>query len=127
MLKCLISLFQRFFCLFPSPLPIGLTAFNKWTASIIRVYNLPDNDSIRFSLATMVLHAPPQACYKRKEFFGRSALKAMSNQVCHSVMEDLKAKRDALVKQLELEAEIEKQNQAAATAPEVVASEPNQT
>lgn len=80
---------------FPSPLPRGMTEFKTWSSSIISTYNLPDNDSVRFSLAVMVLHLDSTNAFKPKRFFGLSALKGMSNQVVSQVIQDLKAKQQA--------------------------------
>jgi hypothetical protein len=85
---------SRFRALFPSRLPQGVTEFETWSDSIIELYGAPNNDSVKFSIAVMVLHLPSTTAYKSKEFFGRSLYKAMSNQVVSQVIQDLKTKQE---------------------------------
>lgn len=96
----------------PGVLPQGVTAFNTWADSIILHYGLPDNDSVRFMLATMILHAKEDACYLSKEYFAKRALKSAANQVAAGVMQDLKAKQEAKIKE-----EAEAAERAAKTPP----------
>lgn len=84
---------QRVLALFPSALPLGVTAFETWSKSIIDTYSLPDNDSTRFALATMILHADAGGYHKPKRYFARMVLKSMSNQIAGQVMQDLKKKQ----------------------------------
>lgn len=76
-----------------SPLPRGMKEFDTWSNSIITTYGLPNNDSFRFSLATMILHTDAKDADKPKEYYGRCASKAMANQVAAQVIQDLKAKQ----------------------------------
>lgn len=88
-------LFNRFLALLPSRLPQGIAEFEAWAVSIIVIYGMPDNDSVRFALAVAILHLPSTAAYKPKEYFGRTLIKGASSQVAGQVMEDLKAKQKA--------------------------------
>ena len=92
------KLWARTRALFPSKLPVGLTEFNTWSDSIIELYNAPNNDSVKFSLAVMVLHLPPTTAYKSKEYFGRSLTKGAANEVASYVMQDLKTKQQEAIK-----------------------------
>lgn len=85
-------------------MPQGVTEFNTWCDDIIWTYDLPNNDSIRFALASEVLHSKPEAAYAPKEYYGFRMLKGASNEVAVAMMRDLKAKR---------EEEIKKQQEAA--------------
>lgn len=92
------KLFKRVLGLFPQKLPIGMTDFYLWADDVIELSGLPNNESVVFALATMVLHLPPTACYKSKEYFIRSLLKTASNQIAHGVMQELKDKQVAKAK-----------------------------
>lgn len=83
----------RLLSFLPSALPVGMTQFQVWADKIIFAYNLPDNDSSRFALATMILHAASTDAYKPKRYFGLCALKSMSNQIAGGVLQDLKQKQ----------------------------------
>lgn len=96
----------------PSRLPVGMIEFKDWADSIVSTYNLPDNDSIRFALATMILHLEsnskievnllvlkliiPTSSWKSKRHFAEMTLKSMSNQISSAVMHDLKDKQKKL-------------------------------
>lgn len=80
-------------------LPQGVTAFNEWADSIIAEYELPDNDSVRFMLATMILHAKEDAAYLPKDYFGLRAVKSAANQVAAGIMQDLKEKQIAKIEE----------------------------
>ena len=108
--------------LFPTALPRGVTEFNSWSQSIIDTFGLPDNDSVKFMLATMILHLDSTSAYKPKLYFGLSSLKSMSNQIAASVVQDMKTKQQ---ERMAAEAAAAKQ-QAEATATQVVANVPPQ-
>lgn len=104
-MKDMIDQVKKFFkkvsCFFPTPLPIGMVDFGLWADSIIDVYGLPNNDSVRFALATMILHADSKKAAISKRYFGLCALKSMSNQIASGIMHELKEKQK---KEAELQA-----------------------
>lgn len=79
----------------PTNLPIGVSDFETWASDIIFTYNLPDNDSFRFSLATMIQHCDRVDAKKSKRYFGLCALKGAANQVAGYIMNELKLKQQA--------------------------------
>lgn len=85
----------QFLGIFPTRLPVGMTEFNIWAQSVIKTYGLPNNDSVVFSLAVMVLHLDSTTDRKPKLYFAKSVRKAMSNQIVSQVIQDLKAKQQA--------------------------------
>lgn len=87
--------FNKILGFFPSNLPHGMTEFDKWSNDLIFTYDLPNNDSIKFALATMILHLEPTECDKPKRYFGRAVQKGMAAQVAHGVMQTLKDKQKA--------------------------------
>lgn len=79
----------------PSPLPQGISEFNDWATDIIRLSGAPDNDSVRFALAAMIMHLESTTASKPKLFFALALRKGAANQVAHAIMMDLKAKQAA--------------------------------
>ncbi len=115
------KLLTKFWFLFPSRLPIGMTQWKKWSKDIISTYPLPQNESSEFALATMILHSPASKFYRSKWSFARDAMKSMSNQIASQVMLEIKEKRAAMeaeIKRLEevVAKEKEEEQKAAATA-----------
>jgi len=74
----------------PSKLPITLADHDTWAISILKTAKLPDNDSFRHALATMVMHLGPTTVWKAKMFFILSLQKAIANEIAYNVMQDLK-------------------------------------
>lgn len=112
---------------FPTSLPVGLTAFEKWTDRLLFTYFPPtmvppDEASFRFSVAAMILHLDAGKSRVPNRYFGKHIRKGASNEVASYVMRDLKAKRDALIeaqeKAMKEAAEKELNNQEA-TSPQV--------
>lgn len=101
---------KRLLAQIPTKLPQGIQAFEVWSNDIIDTYEMPNNDSIKFALATAVMHSTNGRGYIPKAYFGNVLLKGAANQVAYALMQDLKNKQEALAK-----AEQEKQ-QAEATA-----------
>jgi hypothetical protein len=89
---------------FPSPVPQGVAEFEAWSSSIIQTYGFPDNDSVRFALATMILHSGPTAAYASKRYFAVMVKAGAAKQVASQVFTDIKQRQIAA------------QQQAAATA-----------
>lgn len=119
-LKYTVKYYNRIRAFFPSQIPQGLTEFESWATSIIEMADVPNNDSIRWSLATMVLHLNPTECYKPKEYFIRSLKKSAACEIAAYLMRELKAKQMAQVE------EAKKAAEAAAQQTVVVSNEPVQ-
>jgi hypothetical protein len=90
----------RLACRVPTWLPIGVKAFDEWCSSIFRAYpQFPDNDTMRFALATMILHRGETSARIPRHFFAICLHKSASNQVVAQFMQDVKAKYEELAKQ----------------------------
>lgn len=73
------------------PLPIGKTQFIEWTDRIISGAHIEASvESLRFSLAAMLMHLGPTEAFKEDAFFILSLRKAAVNQTAHSMMQELK-------------------------------------
>lgn len=78
----------------PRALPVGKTAFYTWSDRIIDASgNFADRDSMRFALATNLLHLGPQVAFKSDWHFIKSMRKAAANQVASQVFQDIKQKQ----------------------------------
>lgn len=85
------------FCL-PTQLPLGIPAFLTWSQSIIDTYDFPDNDSVRFALATMVLHLGPTTAYKSKRYFSVCVKAGAAKQIAGAIFTEIKQKQEAAQK-----------------------------
>lgn len=90
----LTRLIKQFLGLFPSALPTGVTAFNEWADDIRSTYDLPtqDEDSIKFTLSTIIMHLGPQAAYKPKYYFVLTLRAGAAKQVAGQVFTDIKTR-----------------------------------
>jgi hypothetical protein len=82
---------KRILSKFPTDLPVGLTEFNKWADSIIELSGeYADRDSMRFAIASQVIHLPHTVSSKPKDYFVRAMRKAAANQIASAVFQEIK-------------------------------------
>lgn len=93
--KKIKNLLQRLLDRIPTRLPDGALAFENWCQSLINTYGFPDNDSVRFMFAAMIMHTGQTAAYLPKRFFALSGLAAASKEVAHDRMVVMKEKQEA--------------------------------
>jgi len=91
------KIYKRIKAKFKEVLPQGLTEHNEWAGEILDLYQLPDNDSTRFAIATSILHLPASTVHYSKEYFGNTLRKGASNEVAAFIMQELKAKQKAKI------------------------------
>lgn len=85
--------------LIPTAVPVGMSEFQTWADSILDTYPLPaDSDSIKFSLATVIMHLGPTAAYRSKFYFFLVLRAGMAKQVAGAVFQDIKLKQMARLK-----------------------------
>lgn len=85
---------ERILSYFPRKLPIGITEFEVWAARIIRLAGkFADEDSMKFALASNVIHLDHQRAFVPDHYFVRSLTKAAANQVASQVFSDIKQKQ----------------------------------
>jgi hypothetical protein len=94
MKQMLIKLIKQIVGLFPSALPNGVAAFDVWAKDIMDTYDLPtkDEDSVKFTLATIIMHLGPQVAYKPKVYFVLTLKAGAAKQVASQVFTDIKTK-----------------------------------
>lgn len=83
---------------FPSPLPRGMQEFETWSQAIVDTYGFPDNDSVRFMLAAMIMHLGQTDANKPRRFFALSGLAAASKEIAHAKMVILKEAQEQKAK-----------------------------
>lgn len=87
---------EVFLSYIPTKLPVaGMTEFTSWQDSILRLANVPDNDSTRFASAVMIMHLGATEVWKPKQFFVRSLEKSAANEIANAVCMGLKEKQKA--------------------------------
>lgn len=102
-------LFRLMRSLIPTSLPKGVTEFHSWADDIIDLSGAPNNDSVKFALATNILHAGQTSAIKPKFHYILLMKKAMANQVASHIMNEAKAKQETEREQ-ERQKQIEEQN-----------------
>lgn len=94
------KLFKQLRGFFPSALPTGTTAFNAWADDIAATYFMPTEnvDSIRYTLASIIMHLGPTAAYRSKFYFALVIRSGAAKQVAGSVFQDIKIRQQELAK-----------------------------
>lgn len=88
--------FKRVLSYFPEPLPVGMAQFNAWANDIIELSGKYANEtSLRFALATMIMHADAKFGSLSKNYFVIRLRKVAANQVAGQVFQDIKDKQAA--------------------------------
>lgn len=85
--------------LLPCPLPVGMTEFEEFSNSVIELSGeYADRDSMKYAIASMIIHLGPQRSHVAKNYFVRSLRKAAANQVASQVFQDIKQKQEQAAK-----------------------------
>lgn len=86
----------RFLSRFSTKLPVGVTEFDAWADSIIELSGpYADRDSMRFAIASILIHADSKFGALPKKFFIDRLRKSAANQIASQVFQDIKAKQAA--------------------------------
>lgn len=84
---------------FPSSVPTSVPEFKEWSDSIIELVGpMADVDSMKFALASQLIHLGPQSSSKPKQYFVRSLRKAAANQVSSYFFQEIKLKQQEAAK-----------------------------
>jgi hypothetical protein len=93
-MKRLLTLIKYLRSYFPEKLPVGLTAYNQFTDSIIELAGpYADKDSMRFAISTMIIHLSQDHGSVSKQLFVRRLRKVAANQVASAVINDIKQRQ----------------------------------
>ncbi len=73
------------------PLPQGMTEFEEWSDRIIAGSLLKaDPDSMKFALASMIMHLGPTEAFKDDLYFIHSLRKSAANQIAQARLTQIK-------------------------------------
>lgn len=76
------------------PLPVGLTEFNLFANRIISLAgSYADEDSMKFALASIIIHADASKANYSDNYFLQRLRKSAANQVASQVFQDIKLKQ----------------------------------
>lgn len=98
LIKSLRTYIQKLLDFVPTRLPNGVTEFETWCQSLIDTYGFPDNDSVRFMFAAMIMHLGQTDAYKPKRFFALSGYAAASKEIAKDRMITIKEAHEARAK-----------------------------
>jgi thiamine pyrophosphate-dependent acetolactate synthase large subunit-like protein len=88
---------------FKRKLPVGMTEFHAWADRIISLAGkFADEDSLKFALASAVIHAKHDMASIEDQYFVRLLRKAAANQVASQLFQDIKAKQAAAAQPVEV-------------------------
>lgn len=85
----------------PKSLPVGMTEFEEWANRIILGSLLQaDTESMKFTLASMILSLGPTESHKPDAYFIHGLRKAAANQIAHANQQAIhKAAKERLAKE----------------------------
>lgn len=109
-----MSLFlKRVFSYVPTLLPVGLSQFYTWSDSILELSgDYADKESMRFAIASMVIHLPAGKGFCSKNHFVQGLRKSAANQVASQVFQDIKNKQAEATAKQQAEADVNKETKA---------------
>lgn len=84
---------------YPKKLPVGLTEFNAWSDEIVELTNFADPISLKFAIASMVIHLPANTGRVSQNHFVRGLRKSAANQVASQIFQDIKVEQETKQKQ----------------------------
>lgn len=93
-LSYLFTVYIYFRSFLPTKLPVGTTEFENWVDSIIALSgSYADRDSMKFAIASMLIHADARHGALSKQYFVTRLRKSAANQIASQVFQDLKQKQ----------------------------------
>lgn len=96
MLQKLLYLIKYIKSYLPSKLPVSIDAYHKWAEEIIFLCGkYADERSMKFAIATMVMHAESHASSISQQWFVKRLRKSAANQVASQVFIDIKTQQQA--------------------------------
>lgn len=111
--KQLVRVLLQLKSYFPTKLPVGLTAFNQWSEDIITLSGpMADKDSMRFAIASILIHADSGIGALPMQYFVKRLRKSAANQVASQVFQEIKT--------LQAEAQKKAQEEAKSNVTEVL-------
>ncbi len=98
-MKHLSKLIKRLLSYLPTPLPVGVSQFESFADSIIELSGpYADVDSMRFAIASMIIHADHKNAALPKNYFVTRLRKSAANQIASQVFQDIKTRQELTLK-----------------------------
>lgn len=98
-----------------TPLPVGITEFDQWAESIIELSGeFADKDSMKFAIASNLIHLDHKIAKMPKAYFVNTLRKAAANQVASAVFQSIKLSQDTKRKEAEEVAKLQQAEDSAA-------------
>lgn len=120
MIKYVTLLAKQLMSFFPTAVPTGLTEFHIWSNSIIELAGqFADSDSMKYAIASNLIHLPSTKAYMPKRYFVKAMRKAAANQVASQVFMDIKLAQQQAA-EVQKAAELAKQAEVTAATSEAV-------
>lgn len=87
-------LIKRVLSRFPTKLPVGASEFETWSDSIIELSGeYADIDSMKFAIASILIHADSKYGALPKRYFVDRLRKSAANQIASQVFQNIKQKQ----------------------------------
>lgn len=87
---------KRLLSYLPTQLPVGMSQFEAWSDSILELSGeYADRDSMKFAIASMLIHADARHGSLPKHYFVVRLRKSAANQIASQVFQQVKAKQEA--------------------------------
>ncbi len=99
-------IFRQLLSYFPTRLPVGMTQMLIWMDEISSLAgDFADKDSMRYAIASNLIHLPHTKAKVPKAYFVNTLRKAAANQVASQIFHDIKTKQAEAAAKQQLEAE----------------------
>jgi hypothetical protein len=83
------------FSYFPTPLPVGMTAYNAWLTEVIALVGpVADEQSMAWVISNEIMRLPPGKDRVPKRYFVKSLRKFAANQIAGAKVLELKEKQE---------------------------------
>ena len=99
----------------PTLLPQGASEFSAWADNIANTYTLPtqDKESLKFVLASLLMHLPPNASHRSNYYFVVAIRAAAAKQVAGAAFYEIKETQKRLAEEAAKKAQDESASQTA--------------
>src|ERR1039458_2900269 len=77
----------------PARFPIGEAELQTFCTKMFKRYGIPDHESYRHTIATMIMHHSQASAHKTPNAFVSAIRKAQANEVAYQYLMDLKDKK----------------------------------
>ncbi len=93
-MKKLLKLWNQFLGLFPQPLPRGVSEMETFFNKFFNTYDIPNLDSYKLAISTMVMHLGPTVAFKSPFWFYRSVRAAQAKETAYQLIAEDRESRN---------------------------------